>query len=164
MTHPLTPKGRGAASNDSYPWDSLLTLIRRAFAGMEGRIDPPSSMHALTPATIAAQAATAEVWAIGSPAIACVFLTPQPGALYLHKLAVDPAYHHNGHARALVGMAATRAAALGLPALTLSTRVELVENHATFRALGFTETARSAHPGFDRPTTLHFTLSLKVTP
>lgn len=143
-----------------YPWATLLSLIRRAFAGMEGRIDPPSSMQALTPRAIAGQAATGEVWVTGTPCIACVFLTPEPGALYLHKLAVDPAHHRQGHARALIAAAAARATALGLPALTLSTRIELVENHATFRALGFLQTGRSAHPGFLRPTTLHFTLPL----
>jgi ribosomal protein S18 acetylase RimI-like enzyme len=149
---------------DPYPWEAILALIRRAFAGMEGRIDPPSSMHALTAATIARQAIAGEVWAIGTPPLACVFLTPEPGALYLHKLAVDPAHHRQGHARALVALAAARARALGKPALTLQTRIELVENHETFRALGFVETGRSAHPGHDRPTTLHFTLAIEDRP
>lgn len=143
-----------------YNWPALLSLIHRAFAGMQGRIDPPSSMHALTPETIADQAKTGEIWAIGPPAAACLFLTPTPGSLYLHKLAVDPVHHRKGHARALIGTAAARARTLGLPALSLSTRVELIDNHAVFRALGFLETGRSAHPGFARPTTLHFTLPL----
>ena len=143
-----------------YDWPALLSLIRRAFAGMQGRIDPPSSMHALTSEMIAEQATTGEIWIIGSPAVACLFLTPKPGSLYLHKLAVDPAHQGQGHARSLIGTAATRARALGLPALTLSTRVELLENHAVFRALGFFESGRSAHPGFTRPTTLLFTLPL----
>jgi hypothetical protein len=38
----------------------------------------------------------------------------------------------------------------------LQTRIELVENHAIFAALGFVETARTAHKGYDRPTTLTF--------
>ena len=147
-------------AQNPYPWDTLLALIRRAFAGMEGRIVPPSSIHALTPDGIAEQAVSGEVWAIGTPAVACVFLTPKPALLYLHKLAVDPAHQLQGHARALIATAAARATALGLPALTLSTRVELVENHAVFRAMGFTETDRSAHPGYNRPTTIHFTLPL----
>ncbi len=141
-------------------WDALLSLIRCAFAGMEGRIDPPSSMHDLTTAAIAEQAVAGEVWAIGTPAIACLFLSPRRASLYLHKLAVAPPHQRQGHARRLIDAAAARARTLGLQALTLSTRVELVENHATFRAMGFTETARAAHPGFTRPTTLHFTLPL----
>jgi hypothetical protein len=38
--------------------------------------------------------------------------------------------------------------------LELQTRVELVENHATFAALGFKKVAESAHPGYSRPTTI----------
>lgn len=139
-----------------YDWASILRLIQTEFAAMEGRIDPPSSMHALTPDAIARHAETGEVWVIGTPAIACVFLTPQADALYVGKLAVAAEHRGQGNARALLDQAAKRARALHLPALTLQTRVELVENHAAFAALGFVETGRSAHPGFDRPTTVNF--------
>lgn len=139
-----------------YDWQALLDLIRTAFAGMEGRIDPPSSMHRLTPDGIARQAEAGEVWAIGTPPVACIFLTPKPQALHLGKLAVAADQRGKGHARALIDLAETRARALGLPVVELETRVELSENHATFRALGFTEIGRSAHSGFDRPTSITF--------
>ncbi len=144
-----------------YDWQALLTLIQTEFAAMDGRIDPPSSMHRLTAAAIAKQAATAEVWAIGTPPVACVFLTPRPhslgtGSLYIGKLAVARSHRRGGLARALVATAEARARALGLPVLELQTRVELIENHDTFRALGFIEVARTAHPGSDRPTTITF--------
>jgi hypothetical protein len=45
---------------------------------------------------------------------------------------------------------------MGLPALELQTRIELTENHALFRHLGFVQTAATAHPGYTRPTTLTF--------
>lgn len=135
---------------------ALMALIRRAFAGMEGRIDPPSSMHRLTLAAIADQAGAGEVWAIGQPPVACLFLTPEPDALYLHKLAVDPGAQRRGHARRLIDVAVTRAQARGLPRLRLQTRVELTENHAAFHAMGFVQTAATAHPGYDRPTSLTF--------
>ena len=140
------------------PFDAqaILTLIQDSFAYMEGRIDPPSSMHRLTPGDIATQAQTGEVWVIGQPPVACVFLTRKPQALYIGKLAVARSHRGQGLARALVDMAESRARALHLPALELQTRVELTENHATFRALGFTETARTAHEGFDRPTSITF--------
>ncbi|WP_096784419.1 GNAT family N-acetyltransferase [Rhodobacter sp. CZR27] len=145
-------------------WPAILALIRRAFAGMEGRIDPPSSMHRLTPEAIAAQAREGEVWLAGDPLAACLFLTPKPDCLYLGKLAVDPSMQRRGLARALVATAEARARALGLPALELQTRVELVENHATFRALGFRQVAATAHPGFDRPTSLTFRKDLFPAP
>lgn len=135
-----------------------LALIRAAFAYMDGRIDPPSSMHRLTGADVSRQAAEGEVWLIGPTEApeACVFLTPKPHALYIGKLAVSIAARRRGHARALIALAESRAHALGLPALELQTRVELRENHATFRRLGFTRTGATAHPGHDRPTSFTF--------
>lgn len=143
-----------------FDWHTVLTLIQDSFAFMEGRIDPPSSMHRLTVQDIATQATEGEVWVIGQPPIACVFLTVKPQALYIGKLAVARSHRGQGLARTLIDMAETRARALGLPALDLQTRVELTENHATFRALGFTETARTAHAGYDRPTSITFRRSL----
>jgi len=137
-----------------FDWPGLLDLIHRAFAGMEGRIDPPSSLHRLTAQALATQ--SGEVWVIGTPPVACVILTPQTDSIYAGKLAVDPAAQRQGHARRLLGLAAERAMAMGLGAVELQTRVELVENHAFFHHLGFVQTASSAHPGFDRPTSLTF--------
>ena len=139
-----------------YDWPAVLALLHRAFADMTGRIDPPSSLHALTPQAIAQQAITGEVWVI-APTAACLFLTPRPGRLYLGKLAVDPAQQGSGHARTLITLAETRAKALGLPLLELETRVELTENQTLFQHLGFRETARKSHPGFSRPTSITYT-------
>lgn len=134
----------------------ILDLIRRAFAGMDGRIDPPSSARRLTVDEIAADATAGQVWVIGTPARACVFVKPAADHLYLGKLAVAPEDQRRGLARALIRCAEGQARARGLPALQLSTRIELVENHAAFRALGFQQTGATAHPGFDRPTSLVF--------
>ena len=62
----------------------------------------------------------------------------------------------------LINSAAARARALGLTHLELQTRVELVANHATFTAMGFVETGRTAHKGYARPTSI--TYQRKVTP
>lgn len=152
----MTPRRVGPQDDLS----AILTLIRAAFAGMEGRIDPPSSMHALTEGDIARQAVEGEVWSIGEPPLACVFLTPRAGSLYLGKLAVMPGHQGRGLGRRMVRVAEDRARALGLPALELSTRVELVENHAAFRAMGFTQTGSASHKGYDRITTLVLTKAL----
>jgi hypothetical protein len=42
--------------------------------------------------------------------------------------------------------------------------VELVENHAAFQALGFAETGRTAHSGFDRPTSITYRKSVREQP
>lgn len=139
-------------AKDPFDWPAALALIQRAFQGMEGRIDPPSSIHRFTVEDLK----QGEFWIIGTPPIACVQLTLKPHALYLGKLAVEPGKTRRGLARRLIASAETRARAVGLPALELQTRVELTENHATFQALGFTEVARTAHPGYDRPTSITY--------
>lgn len=139
-----------------YDWTGVLALIRAAFASMDGVIDPPSSMHRLTQTDIARQAKEGEVWVLGEPPLACMFLTIKGDWLYLGKLAVAADQRGKGHARRLVKQAMRRAKALGLRGVELQTRIELTANHATFAALGFVETERTAHPGYDRPTTLTF--------
>ena len=138
----------------------VLGLIRESFAYMEGRIDPPSSMHRMTLGSLREDAQHAEVWSLGPPLSACVVLTPKPHALYIGKLSVACHARRKGLATRLVTLAVERATALGLPALELQSRVELTENHATFTALGFSETGRTSHPGFDRPTSITFRRTL----
>ena len=132
----------------------LLRLMRDCFAYMEGRIDPPSSLGNVTAMSLRQTARNAEIWAIGHPPVACMILTPNPGVLYLGKVCVAPSHQRLGLARHLMDHAGARAHALNLPILELQTRIELLGNHATFAALGFTEHARTAHPGFDRPTSI----------
>ena len=145
----MTPRIATAAD-----FPQILHLIRESFAYMDARIDPPSSMHRMSVASIAGQAETGEIWLIDGPAEphACVFLTPQGEVLYLGKLAVAAAARGQGLARRLVALAEARARALGHAALELQTRVELVENHAIFAGMGFHRVAETAHPGYARAT------------
>ena len=143
-------------ARDGADFAAVLALIRAEFAFMDGRIDPPSSMHELTNAAVARQAAAGEIWMIradGRP-IACAFLSPLPDALYLGKLAVSAPWRGRGLARRLVTHAEMRARALRHPVVRIKVRVELAENQAAFRRMGFWETGRMAHPGFDRPTSV----------
>lgn len=136
--------------------DELLTLIREAFAYMEGRIDPPSSALRLSTASIAAQAAEGAVFVAeeGETLVGCIFASPRGQALYLSKLAVRADRRGRGLGRALVEAAGAEARRLGLQALELETRIELVENHAAFAAMGFVKTGENAHAGYDRPTSI----------
>ncbi|MEM9584340.1 MAG: GNAT family N-acetyltransferase [Pseudomonadota bacterium] len=145
----MTPIRKAA---DSLDLEAIHALLHRSFAYMEGRIDPPSSLHDLTVAGIAEACDPGGVWAIGAPPVACVFLSEKRGRLYLGKLAVDPAHRGQGLAGVLIRLAEERALARGLRLLELQTRIELVENHATFARLGFVKTAEDAHEGYDRPT------------
>lgn len=151
VTDPKAPRALAASSAEL---GTVLDLIRRSFAYMEGRIDPPSSMQRLGVDELSQAAAQGALWVIGAPPVACVILSKRDDALYLGKLAVDQAARGQGLARRLVDFAEDHARALRYTALELQTRVELTENHATFARLGFVETGRTAHAGFDRPTSI----------
>lgn len=140
----------------------VLSLLRRSFAYMEGRIDPPSSTHGLTQDDIRLQAQDAEIWVVEDDkrVIACVFLSPQDSYLYLSRLSVAKSHRGRGLARRLVDLAQERARSLGLSSIELKSRVELTENHSAFTALGFQMVGEVAHPGFDEPTSLKFVLPL----
>lgn len=57
-----------------------------------------------------------------------------------------------GLARVLVDKAIARVRELGLAAVQLQVRVELVENRAAFEQMGFQVVRGEAHPGYDRVT------------
>ncbi|WP_316013882.1 GNAT family N-acetyltransferase [Roseobacter sp. HKCCA0434] len=145
----------GAETSDA----ELLALLRAAFAYMDGRIDPPSSLVRMDRAEIAAKRAEEDVLVVreGGRLVACAFLATHPDHHYLGKLAVHPDRQGTGLGRALVEAAIARATR---PEIRLQTRVELVENHAAFARLGFVETGRTTHPGYDRPTSVSMALRL----
>jgi len=137
-------------------WDELLALILRSFASMNGRIDPPSSALRLTPEGLRAKSRD-EIGIVARrerKIAGCAFLAEREGCFYLGKLAVDPALQGLGIGRQLVEWCERHARGAGKPAIELQTRVELTENHAAFGRMGFVETGRTAHAGFDRPTSL----------
>ena len=143
---------RVRAGDDMLP--DILQLIQKSFAYMDGVIDPPSSMHQLTVSDISRQCESGEVWAIGHPPVACAFFTIKSDCLYVGKLSVASGHRGEGLSRQLVALAEDRAVALGKPWLELQTRIELLDNHRIFAALGFVKTLETAHAGYDRPTSI----------
>ncbi len=137
-------------------WEDLLTLIMSSFAYMDGVIDPPSSAHRLTPASLVQKARdeTAFVAEEDGKLAGCVFLKPEHGCLYVGKLAISPAFQNRGLGRRLLSVAEDIARQHGLPALRLETRIELTGNHATFEKWGFVRTAENAHAGYARTTSI----------
>ena len=81
-------------------------------------------------------------------------LRPREDALHIGKLAVRPGLHGSGIGKALVAAAQAEARALDLKALELQTRIELTENHAAFARMGFVKVGETAHPGYERPTSI----------
>ncbi len=140
-------------------WDALHALLVTCFAYMDGRIDPPSSLSRMTPGSLRDKARSETLVTLrrDGSLIGCGFFSDTGHSIYLGKLAVLPARRGRGLLRRIVGEADAMARRLGRPVLELETRVELVETHAAFARLGFTETGRTAHTGYDRPTSLTMT-------
>ncbi len=134
--------------------NELLALIMSSFAYMDGVIDPPSSAHRLTPENLR-QKTRDEIAFVAveqGELLGCIFCKPETSSLYVGKFAVSKAAQGRGVGKALLTSAEEAANGLGLPALRLETRIELVKNHQQFASWGFTKTAENAHPGFDRTT------------
>ena len=138
---------------DMTPVHALLT---QAFAYMDAVIDPPSSLGRMTTADLTAEARAQELWVLDPGPAACMILTDKGDTLYLGKLAVAASQRGQGLARVMVDHAVTRARALSRPSVTLQTRVELTANQAAFQAMGFAEIGRTAHKGYDRPTSITY--------
>lgn len=132
----------------------VLHLIQAAFAYMNERIDPPSSMHRLTIADIAQSCRSGEVWSTGNPIHGCMILKLKPDALYLGKLAIDNKFRGCGIGKHLIECAVMRARQHRKTILEIYVRVELKENHRFFESQGFTTIAKRAHSGYSRPTYL----------
>lgn len=137
-------------------WEELLSLVKGSFAYMDGVIDPPSSAHRLTAATLRdkARAEACFVATASGSLIGCAFLAERADRFYLGKLAILPSWQGRGAGRALLAAAEGHARHAGKPMIELQTRVELTGNHRAFAAFGFVETERTAHAGYDRPTSI----------
>lgn len=142
--------------DDFSRWDELHRLIAEAFAYMDGIVDPESSAKRMTVETLKQKLRDEQCFLAvdGDRLIGCVFCAVRADCLYVGKLAVARVHQRSGIGRLLIERAERLAAELGLQQLELQTRVELIGNHAAFGRLGFVEAARTAHAGYDRPTSL----------
>ncbi|MEC9462105.1 MAG: GNAT family N-acetyltransferase [Pseudomonadota bacterium] len=141
--------------DDSFSrYEELLALIMGSFAYMDGVIDPPSSAHRLTLASLKDKARDeiGLVAEVEGRLVGCAFLRPEPDFLYVGKLAVAPEAQGSGIGGRFLAEAEAIAQELGKPALRLETRIELTGNHRRFGAWGFVRTAEKSHAGYERPT------------
>ena len=144
------------APQDFAAWEALADLVREAFEYMNGRIDPPSSLGAMVVADFIkkAQNETLIVAQVDNQLIGCAFAAIRDDSVYLSKVAVLLAYRRQGVTRSLFEAADELARQMGKKFLELQSRIELTENHQAFGALGFIKVAETAHPGYNRTTSI----------
>jgi GNAT superfamily N-acetyltransferase len=147
-------------------WPALLDLLRSSYAYMAPRISPPSSLLRMGVAELQEKALQEDlILALESSRIlGCAFASVRENCVYVGKLAVDESARRLGVARKLMEAAEVIARQNGKACLELETRIELLENHATFAALGFVKVAESAHPGFSRPTNITMRKAVALAP
>ena len=136
----------------------LAATIAAAFAQYRGKLVPESGAFRETAEAIAAELAKgtgAIVAERNGEALGCVIVQEIEGDLYLGRLSVLPAARGLGLAKRLVAAVEAEARRRGLPGVRRGVRVVLTENQRLFGALGYAETSREAHPGFDYPTSIN---------
>ncbi len=137
---------------------AIAAVIAASFAQYRGRLVPESGAFRETAATIAAEldrGTGAIVAERNDEMLGCVLVEEKEGDLYFGRLSVLPSARGQGLAKRLIGAVEAEARRRGLPGVRLGVRVVLTDNQRLFQALGYRETSREAHPGFDHPTSIN---------
>jgi ribosomal protein S18 acetylase RimI-like enzyme len=143
---------------------AIAATIAAAFEQYRGKLVPESGAFAETADNIAGQlqrGSGAIVAERNGRLLACVMTETQEGDLYFGRLAVLPEARGLGLARRLIAAVEAEARRRGLPGVRLGVRVVLTENQRLFGALGYVETSREPHPGFDYPTSINMRKALE---
>ena len=82
--------------------------------------------------------------------IGFIVLVPEPEAIEVDVLAVDPRWQGHGVGSRLLDLAEERAIAAGKPRLTLYTNESMTENLTWYPTRGFVETRRGEQDGYQR--------------
>ena len=137
-------------------WTGLHRLLINSYEYMDERIDPPSSLHQMVPADLAAKAQAETLLIAGGldEMAGCLYCRTEGEWLYVGKMAVATTRQGQGIGRALIERARLIAAERKLTGLELETRIELTENHRAFAKMGFVKVADQSHDGYDRTTSI----------
>lgn len=93
-----------------------------------------------------------QVWLLEDAQRVCAVLVlcPEPEAMLLSNVAVDPACQGRGFGRQLVDFAEVRAREAGFSLIRLYTNAAMSGNMALYQRLGYRETHRGVEHGFNR--------------
>ncbi len=137
---------------------AIARVIAASFEQYRGKLNPESGAFRETADGIAgelARGAGAIVAERNGEMLGCVLVEELEGDLYFGRLSVVPSARGQGLAKRLIDAVEAEARRRGLPGVRLGVRVVLTDNQRLFQALGYRETSREAHPGFDHPTSIN---------
>ena len=138
---------------------SIAATIAASFEQYRGKLVPESGAFRETAEGIAAElarGASAIVAERNGEMLGCVLVEEiEEGDLYFGRLSVLPSARGLGLARRLIEAVEGEARRRGLAGVRLGVRIVLTENQRLFASLGYRETSREAHHGFDRPTSIN---------
>lgn len=137
---------------------AIAATIAAAFEEYRGKLEPESGAFRETAEGIAAELGResgAIVAERNGRMLGCVMVKLEDDDLYFGRLAVVPAARGQGIARKLIDAVEDEARRRELAGVRLGVRIVLTENQRLFTALGYVETSREAHEGFDQPTSIN---------
>jgi len=143
---------------------SVAATIAAAFDQYRGKLKPESGAFGETAKGIAGElrkGAGAIVAERNGRVVGCVMTKMLEGDLYFGRLAVLPEARGTGVAKRLIEAVEADARSRGLPGVQLGVRVVLTANQKLFNSMGYVETSRESHPGFDYPTSINMRKSLE---
>ncbi len=143
---------------------AIAATIAASFEQYRGKLEPESGAFRETAGSIAAELAR-ESGAIiaerNGRMIGCVMVKLEEDDLYFGRLSVVPEARGEGIARRLVEAVEDEARRRELAGVRLGVRIVLVENQQLFSSMGYVETSREAHEGFDHPTSINMRKALR---
>ncbi|KAF0105498.1 MAG: acetyltransferase [Rhodospirillaceae bacterium] len=137
---------------------AIARVIAASFEQYRGRLVPESGAFRETAENIAAElerGAGALVAERNGELLGCVLVEEKEGDLYFGRLSVVPTARGRGLAKRLIDAVEAEARRRGLAGVRLGVRIVLTDNQRLFLALGYRETSREAHPGFEHPTSIN---------
>lgn len=141
-------------------------IIQAAYVEFQGKLDPPSGAHAESEQSVRrlfeSERCALAGW--GATAAGCVFFRTGDSDTYLHRLAVAPAFRQSGIGRALVTFVEMQARLARSGRVRLGVRLQLPQNQAFYRNLGYAVTSHHSHPGYTYPTYVSMTKDVSEPP
>jgi GNAT superfamily N-acetyltransferase len=134
--------------------ETLLRLLRVAFAEYEGVLDPPSGAHQETIDSIRKNILKggAVIASVADEPAAFAFYRPLDDVLYFARLSVLPQFRNHGIGTALLNYVERHAKNTGAAGVSLGVRLQLPHLLARYERLGYRITDYMTHDGYAEPT------------